>query len=75
MIPSFGGRVQRAEGHLRPDKGDERSSDDDCGFSLHSKKAPVNGTFIDATGRTARGPVRFQLETLSRQYPNKRARR
>jgi hypothetical protein len=30
--------------------------------SPHSKKAPVNGTFKDATGKTVRGPVKFQLD-------------
>ena len=34
--------------------------------SPYSKKTPVNGTFVDATGRSARGPVRFQLEVSGR---------
>jgi hypothetical protein len=33
--------------------------------SPHSKKAPVNGTFKDATGKTVRGPVKFQLDISS----------
>jgi len=30
--------------------------------SPYGKKAPVNGSFVDATGKPARGPVKFQLE-------------
>jgi len=30
--------------------------------SPHSKKSPVTGTFQDATGKTVRGPVKFQLD-------------
>ncbi len=30
--------------------------------SPHAKKAPVNGTFVDATGKPSRGPVKFQLD-------------
>jgi hypothetical protein len=30
--------------------------------SPYAKKAPVNGTFVDAVGKKARGPVRFQLD-------------
>jgi hypothetical protein len=30
--------------------------------SPYRNKAPVNGTFVDATGKRARGPVSFQLE-------------
>ncbi len=30
--------------------------------SPYSKKAPVNGTFKDATGKMVRGPVKFQLD-------------
>lgn len=30
--------------------------------SPYSKKAPVNGTFKDATGKQTRGPVKFQLD-------------
>jgi hypothetical protein len=30
--------------------------------SPYRKKAPVNGTFVDATGKSARGPVKFQLD-------------
>jgi hypothetical protein len=35
--------------------------------SPYSKKAPVNGTFVDATGKSARGPVKFQLEVSGRR--------
>lgn len=30
--------------------------------SPHAKKAPVNGEFVDAAGRKARGPVKFMLD-------------
>lgn len=30
--------------------------------SPYSKSAPVNGVFTDATGKSARGPVKFQLD-------------
>jgi hypothetical protein len=30
--------------------------------SPYGKKAPVNGTFTDANGKSARGPVKFQLD-------------
>jgi hypothetical protein len=35
--------------------------------SPYSKKSPVNGTFKDATGKTVRGPVKFQLDISSGQ--------
>ncbi|TVR96203.1 MAG: hypothetical protein EA406_12505 [Rhodospirillales bacterium] len=38
--------------------------------SPYGKKAPVDGTFTDATGQKARGPVRFQLD---RSAPSRRA--
>ena len=34
--------------------------------SPYSKKAPVNGTFVDAAGKSARGPVKFQLDVCRR---------
>ncbi|MDS4010365.1 MAG: hypothetical protein RKK15_03105 [Defluviicoccus sp.] len=33
--------------------------------SPYAKKAPVNGTFTDATGRKVRGPVKFMLDMAS----------
>jgi poly(3-hydroxyalkanoate) synthetase len=33
--------------------------------SPYSKKAPVNGTFVDAKGKNVRGPVKFQLDVSS----------
>lgn len=30
--------------------------------SPYAKKAPVNGEFVDATGKKARGPVKYQLD-------------
>lgn len=33
--------------------------------SPYGKKAPVNGEFVDATGKKARGPVKFQLDISS----------
>lgn len=33
--------------------------------SPYSKKTPVNGTFVDAKGKSARGPVKFQLDVSS----------
>lgn len=33
--------------------------------SPYAKKAPVNGTFTDATGKKARGPVKFMLDMAS----------
>lgn len=33
--------------------------------SPYAKKAPVNGEFIDATGKPSRGPVKFQIDISS----------
>ena len=30
--------------------------------SPYAKKAPVNGEFVDGTGKKARGPVKFILD-------------
>lgn len=33
--------------------------------SPYAKKAPVNGEFVDATGKPSRGPVKFQIDISS----------
>jgi len=40
--------------------------------SPYAKKAPVNGEFVDATGKQSRGPVKFVLD-LSAEQTNKAA--
>jgi hypothetical protein len=35
--------------------------------SPYAKKAPVNGEFVDATGKPARGPVKFQIDISKKE--------